>query len=627
LSRPDGTPIGPTGEGSSIRPPFDRRLLREARAARPAIAGAVVVGTAMTVAVLVQAIALATVIGRIFAASTRHAPAHLATPVVVLVVAVGARALLAMVGEIVSELGATSVRSEIRGRLLSRVVSGGPAPSASKRDSASSGELIVLATRGVEALEQYFSGYLPQLVVAVVAPVVILAWMLGVDRWSALILVGTLTVVPVFMVLLGQEAAARMRRQWSELERLGGHFADVMHGLTTLKLFDRLAHQVQAIEATTDRLRRATLHTLRYAFLSSFVFELLASLATALVAIVLGLRLLSGQVHLTTALAVLFMAPEVFLPLRKASARFHAAADGIGASDALLAVLRDDEPASPPEPASRLLLPSRPFPLRQPCGVTRPAIQLADDRRRPAGAGPCMPLVELRSAVFSRQESSFVLGPLGACIHRGERWALLGPTGSGKSTLLLALLGYLMPDSGQLLLGGAPVSSSDLAAWRRRVSWMPQAPAIISASVLANVTMTSLTADAAAASVALDHSGARALVASLGGLQVPLREAGHGLSSGERQRIALARALCRRAELYLLDEPTAHLDRRYEAEVTDGIFAATSTAALVVVTHSTSLADRCDAVIDLSRSSVEHDSAGINGALSPDILAKAFSHA
>ena len=584
LSLPVSSGARSDRQARAARPPFDRRLLSEARAARPAVLGAVAVGVAMTVTILVQAVALATVVGRAFTSPSRATPGRLLTPVVVFAAAVAARALLALVGEIVAEKGATAVRREMRGRLLGRLVGRGPAAASSERPGEESGALLLLATRGVDSLHQYFAAYLPQLVVGVIAPVIFLGWMLGVDHWSALILAAALAIVPVFMILLGQEAAERMRRQWSELERLGGHFADVVHGLTTLKLFDRVAHQLKAIAATTDRLRVATLETLRFAFLSSFVFELLASLATALVAIVLGLRLLSGQVHLSMALAVLLVAPEVFLPLRKASARFHAAADGIGASDRLLAVLGDPDGARPQEPP-----------------VAAPGAGTAPCRRAGSGgaAGSPSPLVACRSALWSRGRSGFSLGPLDLGMGAGERLAVIGPTGCGKTTLLLALLGYLPPSSGELLLGDDADGTAGLEAWRRRVSWLPQAPAIVTGSVLANVTLTAPEAGRREAAAALGRARADDLVASLGGIDTVLDEGGRRLSSGERQRIALARALCRRAELYLLDEPTAHLDAAIEQEVVAGILEGAGAAALVIVTHSPSVAAACDRVLDL----------------------------
>lgn len=614
----------------AARPPFDRRLLREARAARPAVLGAVAVGVAITVTILLQAVALATVVGRAFTSPGRATPGHLLTPVVVFAVAVAARALLALVGEIVAETGATAVRSEMRGRLLGRLVGRGPAAASGERPEEESGALLLLATRGVDSLHQYFAAYLPQLVVGVIAPLVFLAWMLGADRWSALILAGALAVVPVFMILLGQEAAERMRRQWSELERLGGHFADVVRGLTTLKLFDRVANQLKAIAATTDRLRVATLETLRFAFLSSFVFELLASLATALVAIVLGLRLLSGQVHLAVALAVLLVAPEVFLPLRKASARFHAAADGIGASDRLLAVLSDRDgavgspglPAAAPTagPAPAGMAPAGMAPAGRAPASRAPASRApVTSGSRGGAAGSAGPLVACRSGLWSRERSGFSLGPLDLRLQPGERLAVVGPTGCGKTTLLLALLGYLPPSSGELVLGEEPYVTANGEAWRRRVSWLPQAPAIVTGSVLANVTLTAPEASRGEAAAALGRARAGDLVTCLGGIDTVLPEGGRRLSSGERQRIALARALCRRAELYLLDEPTAHLDAAIEQEVLAGVLEGAGGATVVIVTHSPSAVAACDRVLDLgSRRDILPDlteSAG--GALRP----------
>lgn len=539
------------------------------RAARPALAVAVALGAVGSAAVLAQAVALAAVVGRVFADPRRHSAATVAGLLAVIGAAVAVRALVGLASEVATEHGATSVRHELRTRLLGGLVDSGPERLAGER----SGELVTTATRGIDALELYFSGYLPQLALAAIAPVLFLVWMVTADWLSAAIVAATLVVVPVFMVLLGQEAAARMRRQWAELSRLTGHFADVVRGIRTLKAFDRVDHQLATIAATTDRLRRATMSTLRYAFLSSFVFELLASVATALVALVLGLRLLAGALPLQVALAVLLVVPEVFLPLRAASAKFHAAADGVGASDRLLELLAP--------PAGRR--------------ATQGTVALAG---RTPGAGE--PLVELRHATVQRPRSDFRLGPVDLAVRPGETVAVVGPTGCGKSTLLALLLGELEPSGGEVCWS-VDDPAAGLAAWRARCSWLPARPGIVTGTVAENVALTSPGADRDRVAWAIEQAGAGPVVAELpAGAETVLGEQGLTLSSGERQRIGLARALCRPADCYLLDEPTAHLDARTEHEVLDRLFAAVAGSALVVVTHSPAVAARCERVLDLS---------------------------
>lgn len=581
------------------RGPIDTRLLSATRSARRALAGSVLVGLAMTGALLAQLVAIATIIGRVFAERHGAIGDGIGAPLAVLAAAVAARVALGALGEVVAAHGGTAMRTELRKGLLRHVVDASP----TARPSELSGEQLVVATRGVDAVEQYVASYLPQLVLAACAPVMLLVWMLSADRLSVAIILVALCVGPVFMTLLGMEAASRMRTQWAELSRLSGHFSEVVRGLLTLKLFDRIENQLRTIAETTERLRKATMAALRVAFLSALAFELLASVATAFVAMVLGLRLLSGSVGLATALAVLFVTPEVFLPLRKASARFHSAADGVGSSDRVLDLLEAGGGASTGDDAS--------LGARRAEGLEGRARL---DGAVPAGAEPSrlVPgrrLAEVRDAIFEHPASGFVVGPLDLTIAPGERIAILGETGSGKSTLLAALLGYLPPSSGQLVLGEPGLAPAD---WRASVSWMPQSAGLVHGSVLENVTLTSPGSGRADAWAALERTGSADLVRSLpDGIDTVVGDGGIPVSSGERQRLCLARAWCRPAELYLLDEPTSHLDRAAEESVLDGLFGAAASLrpgasgsraprpAAVVVTHSAAVAARCDRTLEL----------------------------
>ena len=371
---------------------------------------------------------------------------------------------------------------------------------------------------------------LPQLVLAVVVPVAVLVVVARADWVSAVVIGTTLPLIPLFMALVGWHTQARTRRQWALLERLGGHFLDVVAGLPTLALFRRSAAVADQVRRVTGEHRDATLRTLRVAFLSAFVLELLATLAVALVAVQVGLRLLYGQLDLATALLVLVLAPEAYLPLREVGARFHASTEGVAAVERVFAVL------------------DRPLP-------------------RTGGSAPAAPrrirVEEVTLTYPGRTEPA--LRRLSLDLTGGRTTLLTGPSGAGKSSLLALLLRFADPTSGRITVDGTDLADLDAAAWRRLVAWVPQHPHLLDTSVADNIRLGDPGADDAAVERAARAAGVHDVVARLPeGYATRLGERGLRLSSGERQRLALARAFLRRAAgapVVLLDEPTAHLDR------------------------------------------------------------------
>ena len=385
--------------------------------------------------------------------------------------------------------------------------------------------------------------------------------------------------IPVFMVLVGMATERRTRRQWRTLSALGGHFLDVVDGLPTLKVFGRARAQVETIRRVTDEHRRATMGTLRVAFLSSLVLELLATISVALVAVSIGLRLVDGGLDLRTGLVVLVLAPEAYLPLRQVGAHFHASAEGLAAAEQVFAVL--DTPRAPARPR-RPAAPSVPDLRRTTIRVE--GLHVAYDRDRPA------------------------LAPLDLEVRPGEYVGLAGPSGAGKSTLLAVLLRFVAPTGGRVVLDG-PGGPVDLAAvdpdaWRSQVAWVPQDPWLAADSVAANVRLArpDATDDEVAAALRLAH--ASEFVAALPqGAQTVLGERGAGLSAGQRQRIALARAFLRDAPLVLLDEPTAHLDADSEAAVVDAVRRLARGRTVVAVAHRPALLAGADRVVTSRRRS------------------------
>lgn len=320
--------------------PIDPRLLRYARSTRLFLGAVVALGLAGAGLVVGQAMLIAEIVVGAFEDGLDGAA--LRTPLLLLAAVALGRGLVAWLTELAAHRASAAVKSELRGRLLERAADLGPGWLSGQR----TGSLVALATRGVDALDDYFSRYLPQLGLAIVVPVAVLARIVTEDWVSAAIIVVTLPLIPLFMILIGMATQSRMDRQWRLLSRLSGHFLDVVEGLPTLKVFGRAKAQAESIRKITDDYRQATMRTLRIAFLSSFALELLATLSVALVAVTIGMRLVHGELDLYTGLVILVLAPEAYLPLRQVGAQYHAAAEGLAAAEEIFEVLETPVAAS-----------------------------------------------------------------------------------------------------------------------------------------------------------------------------------------------------------------------------------------------------------------------------------------
>lgn len=465
-----------------------------------------------------------------------------------LVVALFGRATLTWGHGVLSGRFAASVRGGLRRRLLD---------SASDR----AGVVATQVTRGVDATNSYLSGYLPSLVVSVVVPIAVVVRLFTTDLLSALVVTATLPLIPVFAILVGKHTASRTSRQWSLLTKLGGHFLDVVRGLETLKVFGRASAQASTVRSMAAAHADATLKTLRVAFLSSLVLELVATLSVALVAVPIGFRLLSGGLDARTALLILVLAPEAYLPLRAAGAKFHAAAEGLTALREALAV-----PGVPVSSGARC-------------------------RRRGAP-----------SVVFERVSVSYsgvpALSDVDLVVPAGSQLALVGPSGSGKSTLLAVLLGFVVPSSGRVLVDGVDLRTLASADWLADVAWVPQGPTLFRGTLEANISLGLPSADVSAAARAAALDSVAAGLPS--GYATAVGELGEVLSAGQRQRVGLARALARTsAGLLLLDEPTARLDSRTEAAVLAATRRLLPGRTAVLVAHRPAMAGLAERVVEL----------------------------
>ncbi|MFH8344945.1 thiol reductant ABC exporter subunit CydD [Streptomyces sp. NPDC018045] len=541
--------------------PVDPRLLRYARATRFFLAAVVVLGLAGAGLVIGQAMLIAEVVVGAFQHNLELG--DLSTPVLLLALVSVGRGLVAWLTELAAHRASAAVKSELRTRLLTRAAAGlGPGWLSTQR----SGELTTLATRGIDALDDYFARYLPQLGLAVVVPVAVLARIVAGDWISAATIVVTLPLIPLFMALIGWATQNRMDRQWQLLSRLSGHFLDVVAGLPTLKVFGRAKAQAASIRSITGEYRRATLRTLRIAFLSSFALELLATISVALVAVGIGMRLVHGDLDLYTGLLVLILAPEAYLPLRQVGAQYHAAAEGLAAAEEIFAVLETPLRTTGDEPA----------PDSTALSVEGLVV------RHPGRAEPSLPA------------TSFEVRP-------GETVALVGPSGAGKTTLLNVLLGFAAPAAGRVRVGGRDLSAIDPEDWRRRIAWVAQRPYLFAGTIADNVRLARPDADDAAVRAALREAGALDFVSALpDGAETVLGEGGSGLSAGQRQRLALARAFLADRPVLLLDEPTANLDGETEAGIVEAVRRLAAGRTVLLVVHRPALLAVADRTVRLA---------------------------
>ncbi|PVC91368.1 ABC transporter [Streptomyces sp. CS090A] len=545
--------------------PIDPRLVRYARATRFFLAAVVGLGLVGAALVIAQAMLIAEIVVGGF--EDGLTVTELRTPLLLLAAVAVGRALVAWLTELAAHRASAAVKSELRGRLLERAALLGPGWLGGQR----TGSLVALATRGVDALDDYFARYLPQLGLAVVVPVAVLARIVTEDWVSAAIIVVTLPLIPLFMILIGWATQSRMDRQWQLLSRLSGHFLDVVAGLPTLKVFGRAKAQAESIRTITTQYRRATLRTLRIAFLSAFALELLATLSVALVAVTIGMRLVHGELDLYTGLVVLILAPEAYLPIRQVGAQYHAAAEGLSAAEEIFAVLETEPRAAGTE-------------------------DVPDSVR-----------LELEGVTVRHEgRTDPSLDAASLTVEPGETVALVGPSGVGKSTLLNVVLGFAVPDEGRVRVGGRDLAELDPERWRSRIAWVPQRPHLFAGTIAENVRLARPDADDEAVVAALRDAGAYDFVAELpDGERTLLGEDGAGLSAGQRQRLALARAFLADRPLLLLDEPTASLDGETEAGIVEAVRRLAAGRTVLLVVHRPALLAVADRVVTLEPREVD----------------------
>ncbi|AFL76123.1 thiol reductant ABC exporter subunit CydD [Thiocystis violascens] len=475
---------------------------------------------------------------------------------------------------------AAGVRVALRDRVYRHLQRLGPGYLANQR----SGALVETLTKGIDDLEGYYARFLPAMSLTMILPLAILTAVLPMDWLAGLVLMVTAPMIPLFMILIGSGAEARNQRQWKQLARMSAHFLDVIQGLTTLKLFGASRREVQVVAKISDDYRVSTMQVLRIAFLSSAVLEFFATVGIAIVAVFIGFRLYGlalpvppwlavPDVTFLQGLFVLMLAPEFYAPLRNLGTQYHARLAAVAAAEQLIQVLEAE--------------PAQSIPGTEPL-----------DNQRPLG-------VRFESVRFSYEEGRDALGGLDIEIPPGQRIALVGTSGAGKTTVVNLLLGFLTPTGGRILIGAQELSRIDLDDWRRHLAWVPQQPRLFQGSIADNIRLGVPEASLDAVRESARRARADQFIEALpDGYDSRVGERGAGLSGGQIQRIALARAFLRDAPLVILDEATANLDPESERLVQEGIDDLARDRTLLVVAHRLATVRRADRILVLDQGQI-----------------------
>ncbi len=547
---------------------FDRRLLDQLKTVRGLFILTIGLGGLVGLLIIAQARLLSTIIDRVFlqAATLSDVSALLIT----LLMVIGGRVVIAWGSDFSAAQVAARIKTDLRQRVFEKLLALGPAYLHGER----TGELTNTVNEGLEALDAYFSQYIPQLILAVLIPLSILMLVFPIDLLSGLILLLTAPLIPFFMVLIGQAAAALTQRQYQALSFMSAHFLDVLQGLTTLKILGRSRAQIDTIAQVSDRFRTTTMSVLRVAFLSAFALEMIATLSTAIVAVEVGLRLLSGTLHFEQAFFVLVLAPDFYAPLRLLGTRFHAGQAGVAAAQRIFEILETPTPS--PVTADRV------SPVIRHWSVIRfDAVHFAYEDQRAA----------LKGVSFE--------------IKAGQHVALIGATGAGKSTLAQLLLRFSEPQQGALWLDDVPLRDLDARAWREQIAWVPQRPYLFHDTIAANILMAKPTASLREIQHAAQLAHADEFIRAMPqGYDTLIGERGARLSGGQAQRLALARAFLKNAPLLILDEATSNLDVENEALLQDSIGRLLADRTALIITHRLNTVVRADLIIVLDQGRV-----------------------
>ena len=541
--------------------PLDLRLLRYARSSRVYLFLTVVVAITSAVFAITQAYLLTKIIVAIFQKHENFA--GIKSSLIALIAVFVARIILSYFTEWLGAIASSRMRNELRLQLLNKALTSG----AGTVNEMGSTQLSVLATRGINNLDGYLAKFIPQLFIASIVPLLVGATIACEDLQSGIIVLLTIPLIPIFGIMIGRYTAAATMKRWKSLEILSGYFADLLKGMRTLKVYGRAHLQTEKLKAVGAEYQEETMRVLKISFLSSLALELIATLSVALLAVSIGLRLVSGSLSLSVGLFILIISPEVYWPIRQVAGYFHAAADGIAAFNQIYAILDMNEVVG--------------------------SVEISD-----------ISAISWSSITIEYPDRTSIHIPAGQ-IKSGEFQALIGASGSGKSTLVKILLGFLVPTSGEISVstsqGTFPLEDINPISLRALISWLPQEPHFAIGTISQTLRQVSPAASDRDLAQLLNDVGLelgdlnRGLATELGKLQ-------QGLSVGQLRKIGLARAIAKKAPVLILDEPSASIDDASEEIISQLVQREASLGRIVlVISHRPVLADAAHATIDMAR--------------------------
>jgi len=542
---------------------FNKDLFQEARKNAFFLVATIAMGVGIGVTVVIQSRLISQIISRVFL--EENTVEQVQPLVFYLIAAVVFRAVFLLLQDLTAGRLSSQIMHNLRNRLFSRVLELGPVQIGQER----TGELSNVIFQGVEKLDVYFREYLPRLALAGIIPLLVLIFVFPIDWLTGIIFLFTAPLIPLFMILIGQQAEIETKRQWNVLGKLNGYFFDVIRGLETIKNFSQSSARIKDIREKSEQYAILTLRVLRIAFLSALVLEMLATISTAVVAVQIGLRLLYGKMALVDGLFLLILAPEFYLPLRQLGASFHAGREGVAAAERIYQVLGSGKP-------------QKVSPGRQ------KTIHFSN-------------LIEFRNVSFQYKEKERPsVAELNFNIARGDHAALVGRSGGGKSTIAALLLGFILPHNGEVLVDGQPLTTGNVQAWRRQIAYIPQFPYLFNGTIEDNMRIAKENASDAEIVQAVQYANAEEFI-----LRLPekyntiIGEDGAKISRGQAQRLAIARAFLRDAALWIVDEPTASLDPQNEHRISEILQQVRYRCTVLVIAHRLSTVVNADTILVL----------------------------
>jgi len=568
---------------------FDKRLVREGRPVWGFLFLTVGLGIGIALLAVAQAWFFSRVVAMIFLEGATLKAAGSSLIMILGIIAL--RAVLQWFSEICAHEAASCIKESLRQHLMNHILALGPLYARGER----AGEIITTAVEGIESLEEYFSRYLPQLVLATGIPLLILGFVFPRDWKSGLILLLTGPLIPIFMILIGKLAEKKSLQQWRQLSWMSAHFLDVLQGLTTLKVFGKSKDQAQVIERVSDSFRKSTLSVLRVAFLSALMLEFLATISTALVAVTIGLRLVNGTITYSTGLFLLLLAPEFYTPLRTLGMNFHAGLSGVNAAARIFEILDlplMNEMNSDDQNLRNLINGQL---------DNKDSLRKRSDQVLSSDFHISFQQVGL---TYHAGEPPALKG-INLSFNRGERIALVGPSGAGKTSIAQLLLRFNEPTTGEVLVNGALLNTISAEKWREQIAYVPQNPHLFTGSVADNILLGRPSATFEEVVRAAQDASANEFIMKLpDAYQTYLGEGGTRLSGGQAQRIALARAFLKDAPLLILDEATSNLDLGSEYFVQRALKRLLQGRTAIIIAHRLETISQADRILVIDQGQI-----------------------